>query len=205
MAAEILWREFGGFMLAPAWHAIMPACRFTRKPRLVTMVIFFNYIRASYRQWRERLRRALTYKNLSIDQTNALKNLRDLVAYYIPVVQEYLCVLKERNYDQFRKFWFHLLKIMCIFKCTNYFHPMACQALHMCWLEQNEHPIGKVMQQYMEILDEERGEISFAMLRGSTVRLTDQGDINKLSNNYRLLSVVSELDREFQVDVNGER
>ena len=64
MCCEVLWRVYGGWFLAPAWHALFPEGRYTKKPRLVTMTIFFNYLRCSYPSWQHVLDEALSQEDL---------------------------------------------------------------------------------------------------------------------------------------------
>lgn len=65
MVSEVLWREFGGWFLAPAFHCLIPTGRYLKKPRLLTMQIFFNYVRASVPEWKDTLLDALRRDDLT--------------------------------------------------------------------------------------------------------------------------------------------
>jgi hypothetical protein len=203
MASELLWKKCGGHFLAPAWHAMMPTACYTRKPRLLTMTIFFNYMRISFPVWKADLAAALqTVKDVS--KLNALKNLRDIMCYYIPAIQDYLLCLKDRDFSALYKMWYHMFRMMCIFNCKNYVYPMMCHSLYLEWLQQNNHPIFDFLKQNLETTDEEKGETSFAGLRTTTVNDTDKAPLDRLNSSYSLLHLTSEIEQEFAMELYGE-
>jgi hypothetical protein len=203
MAAEILWREHGGFFLAPAWQCMMPTSRYMRRPRLLTMTIFFNYIRSSYPLWQTELNTAIADVKAP-SKLAALKNLRDLVSYYIPVIQDYLLSLKENNLEDVLHYWMHLLRIMALFKCKNYFRPMVLNSLYISWLQQVQHPAWDYLHECMSAFNEEFGEVSFSMLRGSTLKTSDRSQRDKLNKNYKLMKPAVEAESDFHIDATGE-
>jgi hypothetical protein len=195
MASELVWKKCGGHFMAPAWHAMMPGACYTRKPRLLTMTIFFTYIRISFPHWKHDLVRALATVKDAI-KLNALKNLRDLVAYYIPAIQDYLLCLKDRDFAALHKMWYVMLRLMCVFQFKNYSYPMLCHSLYLEWLRSSKHPIFDFVTDNLETLDEEKGEISFAMLRMTTINDTDKAPLDRLNT--------SDMEQEFSMELYGE-
>ena len=123
--------------------------------------------------------------------------------YYIPVVQDYLAALKKRDSQRVQELWWHLLVLLGRWDCTPYVYPMLYSACHMEWLRRHNHTIWEFIDQNLAAFDEERGEVSFSMLRGCTIKDSEHGSRDKLALNYKLLPVVSKAECDFQVDISG--
>lgn len=120
--------------------------------------------------------------------------------YYIPVVQEYLCALKKRDFDRTMELWWHLLVILGIFDNRQYVYPMLFSAVQLRWLKYKCPRVYNFIKNNLASFDEERGEVSFAMLRCSVLKDTDLSNVVKLASNYKLLPVVSETQRDIRLD-----
>ena len=73
----------------------------------------------------------------------------------------------------------------------------------MEWLRRENPTVWNFIQHNLASFDEERGEVSFAMLRSSVLKDSDLGNRDKLALNYKLLPLVSETEADFQTDING--
>lgn len=135
---------------------------------------------------------------------DTLKNLRDLMLYYLPVAQDYMCALKMRNVKRVQELWWHLLALFGQFNVVSYVRPMLYTACQMEWLRRENHTVWQFIQTNMAAFDEERGEVSFAMLRSCVIKDSDLGNRAKLALNYKLLPLVSETEADFQTDANGK-
>jgi hypothetical protein len=166
------------------------------------MTIFLNFIRMSFPAWKGDLMRALREVK-SPEKLDALKNLRDVVCYHIPVIQDYLLALKERDFAKVHKLWYHMIRLMMIFDCPTYFHPMLCHSLYLEWLIKVNHPIYHYICNNMETMDEETGEISFGMLRQVTLNDADKSPLDRLNVAFSLLRLTSAMEKDFAQELYG--
>lgn len=127
------------------------------------------------------------------------------MVYYIPVAQDYLCALKMRNMQKVQELWWHLLALFGQFNVLSYVKPMLYSACQMEWLRRNNNTAWVFINHNLASFDEERGEVSFAMLRSSVLKDSDLGNRAKLALNYKLLPLVSETEADFQTDITGGR
>ena len=70
---------------------------------------------------------------------------------------------------------------------------MTLHLLQMWGLKRQNPDLNRFIVNNLELLDEERGEVSLAQLRESTLRWSDQTDGTVLDMNYKLLPKVREI------------
>lgn len=89
---------------------------------------------------------------------------------------------------------FHeLLGLILVYDSKPY---IKCMMTYLLWLKyiEKENPLlFEWILKNIDMLDEERGELSLAQLRECTLRDVDQANCNKLHMNYTLLPLVSEV------------
>ena len=86
----ILWSSFGHLFLAPLYHILFPAGHAVKKPRLIMMETFFTYLTLSYPTWKGQLHEALTDHSVMPIMKSFLMQLRDLMEWFIPTVQQHI-------------------------------------------------------------------------------------------------------------------
>lgn len=96
---------------------------------------------------------------------DSLRNLRDLIFYYIPVVQDYICALKMRDYDRVHNLWWHLLVVLGRFRCEIYVDAMLYSACQLQWLRRYNRVVYNFIKSFLAAFDEERGEVSFYVIQ----------------------------------------
>ena len=83
----LIWRKFGPTILAGLWHFMFPDGSWFSKPKLQTVTKIFTLIRLAYPLFKKNLEDALAKAHeLKVQSRTCLKNLQDLVEYFIPAV-----------------------------------------------------------------------------------------------------------------------
>lgn len=79
------------------------------------------------------------------------------------------------------------------YRSDNYIRCMTTYKLWLTYTKTKNPELYEWIVNNIDALDEERGELSLAQLRECTLRDTDQANCDKLSVNYGMLPLVSEV------------
>ena len=92
VACETVWKKHANTFLAPAFHALFPNALCFVKPKLVTILVMFTYLRRVYPLVRDLLKTAIS-RACEPRWKNNLLALQALFEYFIPVVRTFLVFL----------------------------------------------------------------------------------------------------------------
>jgi hypothetical protein len=82
-----VWRLGAQHFWAPLYHAICPGAMLFKKMKLVTLVLFFSYVRLAYPRIKGDLQAALADTSVKPKFRLHLKNLEALMEFFIPSVK----------------------------------------------------------------------------------------------------------------------
>ena len=88
-AMEAVWKRFLPSFFAPAFHALFPDAQCFLKPKLVSITVFFTYMRLLYPGIQSTLYEAIEDSSLSAEKRENLLALRDVFEFFIPMVRSF--------------------------------------------------------------------------------------------------------------------
>jgi hypothetical protein len=96
-AVLTVWRLGCMHFLGPLYHAISPGGGLYKKPKLITLVAFFSYIRMAYidSNIAIEIEEAIQDKGVNAKHRYHLKNLQSLLEFFIPAVTDCISLLNN--------------------------------------------------------------------------------------------------------------
>jgi hypothetical protein len=94
-AVMTVWRLGAQHFWAQLYHALCPGAMLFKKMKLVTLVLFFSYVRLAYPRIKSDLRNALADHSVKPKHRLHLQNLESLLEFFIPSVRIKLKSLKQ--------------------------------------------------------------------------------------------------------------
>ncbi len=99
----VIWRLGVFDFLGPLYHSMSPNGALYKKPKLITLVAFFSYLRLAYVDGNlaEDIKAAMADKVMKQQCRHHLMNLRSVMEFYIPAVLMIndTCFVSTCNFD----------------------------------------------------------------------------------------------------------
>ena len=186
-----IWNCFRHTFIGPAFFHLFPSDMLLKRPSLTKCSTFFTFMRQCYPTFRaflleniDRLRSltlqfdidnvSLCIENKPINNNNPyrhrlvhLYNLHCLFDFCLPVVQDYISLLKHNDWWRFRRSSLKLLLLFIMIQnkgAQNYRAPMLFFMLKTMYWADHDQPIMSLLRANHTMFSEESGEIALSRL-----------------------------------------